>query len=118
MSSAEKMLERSSPFRSLETSGSSVYPRMPRSGPAAASLKTPFTSSFVTSRPTCAVKSTTETVLTGTRKDMPVNRPLSSGMTRPIARAAPVSLGTMFIAAARASRGSFATTSRSRCEFV
>ena len=65
-----------------------------------------------------ATKSTTETVGVGTRNAMPVNLPLSSGITRATALAAPVSAGTMFSAADRASRGSFATTSRSFCEFV
>ena len=51
-----------------------------------------------------AVKSTTLTVGTGTRNAMPVNLPCSSGMTRPTAFAAPVPAGTMFKAAARASR--------------
>ena len=58
------------------------------------------------------------TVGVGTRKAMPVNLPLSSGITRATAFAAPVSLGMMFCAAARASRGSFAATSSRRCELV
>ena len=59
-----------------------------------------------------------ETVEVGTRNDMPVNFPFSSGMTSVTAFAAPVSDGTMFSAAARASRGSFAAVSSVRCEFV
>ena len=64
------------------------------------------------------MKSITETVEVGTRKDMPPKRPCSSGMTRPTARAAPVAAGTMFSAAARASRRSLAATSSRRCELV
>ena len=91
---------------------------IPLSGPADARLNAAFTSSLVTSRPSTATKSTTETVGVGTRKEMPVNLPLSSGITRATALAAPVSAGTMFMAAARASRGSLDTTSRTFCEFV
>ncbi len=60
----------------------------------------------------------TDTVEVGTRNDMPPKRPWSSGMTRPTARAAPVSAGTMLSAAARASRRSLAATSSRRCELV
>ena len=87
-------------------------------GPSAYSLAAALISSMVTSRPKMAVKSTTETVETGTRKAMPVNLPLSSGMTRPTALAAPVDEGTMFWAAARASRRSLAAVSTVRWELV
>ena len=46
------------------------------------------------------VRSTTETFMTGTLKAIPVIFPLSSGMTRPTALAAPVELGMMFPLAA------------------
>lgn len=45
------------------------------------------------------VKSTTETLATGTRKAIPVSFPLSSGITLPTALAAPVAAGMMFWAA-------------------
>lgn len=45
------------------------------------------------------VKSTTETLATGTLKAIPVNLPLSSGMTLLTALAAPVDAGMMFWAA-------------------
>jgi len=45
------------------------------------------------------VKSTTETLATGTLKAIPVNFPLSSGMTLLTALAAPVDAGMMFWAA-------------------
>jgi hypothetical protein len=42
------------------------------------------------------VRSTTDTSLVGTRKDMPVSFLFSDGMTTPTALAAPVLLGMMF----------------------
>ncbi len=48
-----------------------------------------------------------ETVGVGTRKDMPVSLPLTSGIARPTALAAPVVEGMMLIAAARPPRQSF-----------
>src|SRR6185369_2727580 len=56
---------------------------------------------YVVSLTVRTVRSTTETVGVGTRKDMPVSLPLTSGMARPTARAAPVVEGMMLIAAAR-----------------
>src|SRR5438270_7987057 len=47
------------------------------------------------------VKSTTDTVGVGTRNDMPVSLPFTSGQTRPTARAAPVVEGMIFTAAVR-----------------
>ena len=91
---------------------------IPFSDPSAASLKAAFISSTLASRSRSAVKSTTETVGVGTRKDMPVKRPFNSGITNPTARAAPVVEGTMFKPAARASRRSFVATSSRRCELV
>jgi hypothetical protein len=52
------------------------------------------------------VRSTTETFGVGTRIEEPSSLPLSSGSTSPTARAAPVVVGIMDIAAARARRGS------------
>src|SRR5882672_5841346 len=63
---------------------------MPFSLPSLARLKAALTSSFVTSRPSVATKSTTDTVEVGTRNDIPVNFPLSSGMTSVTAFGAPV----------------------------
>jgi len=54
------------------------------------------------------VKSTTETLAVGTRMDIPVSLPLSSGMTFPTAFAAPVLEGMMFWAAVRPPRQSLA----------
>ena len=84
------------PLRSLETKASSVYARMPlRLALPEASLMARLTSSAVTPRLSWTVKSTTETVGVGTRNAMPVNLPLSSGITKPTAFAAPVLAGTM-----------------------
>ena len=47
------------------------------------------------------VRSTTETVGTGTRKATPVSLPLTSGQTSAVALAAPVVLGMTFCAAVR-----------------
>ena len=53
-----------------------------------------------------ATRMVVEPAGTGTRCAEPMSLPLSSGITRPIAFAAPVLLGTMFTAAARARRRS------------
>ena len=59
--------------------------------------------SLVTSLPlTTAVKIVVEPVTTGTRCAEPINLPFNSGITRPIAFAAPVELGTMLAAPALA----------------
>ncbi|SHX28876.1 Uncharacterised protein [Mycobacteroides abscessus subsp. abscessus] len=56
--------------------------------------------------PNSAVRSVTDPVGTGTRNAYPSSLPLSSGNTNPMALAAPVEVGTMLIAAARARRRS------------
>ena len=53
------------------------------------------------------MRSTTDTFGVGTRKAMPVSLPLSSGITRPTALAAPVEEGMMFWPAPRPPRQSF-----------
>lgn len=53
------------------------------------------------------VRSTTDTLETGTRKAMPVSFPLRAGMTLPTALAAPVEAGIMFWFAPRPSRHSY-----------
>ena len=56
--------------------------------------------SLVTSLPlTTATRMVVEPVGTGTRWAEPISLPFSSGMTRPMALAAPVQLGTMFCSA-------------------
>src|SRR5438093_1041769 len=78
---------------------------MPRSGPAAASFMAAFTFSSVAGFSSSTVRSTSETFGVGTRTAMPSSLPFSAGSTRPMARAAPVLLGIMESAAARARRG-------------
>ena len=75
------MLDRSSPLKSMLTSGSSVTPRRPFIGPFAAALSAAFAVSAVTGRVVMATKSMTLTVAVGTRSEKPSKRPFSSGMT-------------------------------------
>ena len=110
--------DRASPRKSVDTSGSSLTPRMPFIGPPAASRNASFSSATLVGRSTSAVKSTTLTVGVGTRRLRPSNLPLRSGITRASAFAAPVEVGMMFSAAARARRGSLCATSRMRWSFV
>ena len=63
-------------------------------------------SSAVTGFSKTVTNSVNEPVGTGTRCAAPSNFPFNSGITNPIALAAPVVLGTMLTAAARARRKS------------
>ena len=95
------------PTMSCETISSSVYARMPARRPVSArALTAALISSTEASRPSVQTRSTTEPSGTGTRIDMPSSLPLSSGITSPIARAAPVEVGMIESAAARARRRS------------
>ncbi|MNG34523.1 hypothetical protein D3C84_1210290 [compost metagenome] len=58
------------------------------------------------SRLRLTVRSTSDTLITGTRTAMPVSLPASSGKTRPTASAAPVLLGIIDWVAERARNGS------------
>ena len=58
-----------------------------------------------------AVKSVMLPTGTGTRSDVPSRRPFMEASTRLVARAAPVAVGTMLIAAARARRRSLCSRS-------
>jgi hypothetical protein len=92
---------------SVETIGSSVYWRIPSRSPLSAfERKSSLTSSAVVSLPTRTARSTIEPVGTGARMDIPSTLPFSSGITTPIALAAPVEVGTRLSAAARARRRS------------
>ena len=75
---------------------------MPFSLPSAAVLSAALTSSFVVFLETSNTTSTTETSGVGTRSDMPSSLPFSSGSTSDTALAAPVEVGMMDTAAARA----------------
>lgn len=61
------------------------------------------------------VRSTTDTLETGTRKAMPVSFPLRAGMTLPTALAAPVEAGIMFWCAPRPSRQSYIQKQTLQC---
>jgi hypothetical protein len=67
-------------------------------------LKAALTSAGSTSAPTIAVKSVIDPSWTGTRSETPSRRPFIASITRLVARAAPVEVGTMLTAAARARR--------------
>src|SRR5215831_9594364 len=80
---------------------------MPFIEPSEAAFRVALISSYVADLANRHVKSTTETFRVGTRNAIPVNLPLSSGITLPTALAAPVLEGMMLIAAARPPRQSF-----------
>ena len=63
-------------------------------------------SSLVTERSRIETSSVKEPVATGTRWAEPSSLPFNSGITKPMALAAPVLFGTIFNAAARARRKS------------
>src|SRR6478672_10728054 len=87
VSGASKMHEAGSVTMSEDTIGSVEYLRK---RPSAAFSMIALTSSTVVSRPASKVRSVAEPVGTGTRRAKPSSLPLSSGMTRPMAFAAPV----------------------------
>ncbi len=75
---------------------------MPLSCCSAARFTAPLISSLVVLRFATNLKSITDTLGVGTRIETPSSLPLSSGSTRPTALAAPVEVGIMDSAAARA----------------
>src|SRR5690242_10398064 len=93
-------------LKSDDTSSSWLTARIPRRTPLAASSNAALMSSAVVDLPSWAVRSTTETSRMGTRNEMPANFPASSGITSATARFAPVDVGMMLSAAARARRRS------------
>src|SRR5919204_262136 len=79
---------------SVETSGSSANRRIPSNRPVSAAARYAcVTSSTLTSRPRRTTRSVIEPVGTGARTEIPSTFPLRSGITSPIARAAPVGVG-------------------------
>jgi hypothetical protein len=80
--------------------------RIPRSPPAAASRNASLIACTLAGLLSSAVRSTTDTLTVGTRMAMPSSLPLRCGSTRPTALAAPVVVGIMLTAAARARRRS------------
>ena len=77
-----------------------------------------FTSSMVVFFSTSTVRSTRETVGVGMRMARPLSLPFNSGMTRPMALAAPVEVGIIERLAARARRRSSCGRSRMRWSLV
>ncbi len=107
VSSAEKMHDEGLPTMSADTSGSSEYSSTPRYDLSLlAASNAALISSTLTSRERIADRSVMEPVGTGTRSDVPLSLPASSGSTRPIALAAPVLLGMIDRLAARMRRRS------------
>ena len=98
----------------METRGSSEKPILSLSAPWLAALSAALTASASQGFSTSQVRSTSEQSKVGTRTDMPLIRPSSSGMTTPTALAAPVLDGTMETAAARPRRQSLCEPSRMR----
>src|SRR5271154_1688138 len=94
-------------MKSDETTSSSVYPRMPLRYVSDAFFIAALISARFVALVVLKVRSTTETVGVGTRKDMPVSLPFTSGQTRETAFAAPVVDGMMLIAAERPPLQSF-----------
>ena len=119
VSPASKMHEAGEPTMSLDTIGSSVYSSTRSSGGlAAASAKAALTSTTDGFPFTTAVKSVMEPAGSGTRNDLPSSRPFIASSTRLVARAAPVELGTMLTAPARARRRSVCVRSSRFWSFV
>ncbi|MOA58221.1 hypothetical protein D3C78_1825760 [compost metagenome] len=74
--------------------------------PSDAALTISLISSLVVSRDAVKVRSTSDTLMVGTRTEKPSRRPFSSGSTRPTALAAPVLVGIRLSVAERARRRS------------
>ena len=93
-------------MKSEETSSSSVYSMIPFIGPVAAARNASLIASTVTGFSTTTARSVSDTSGVGTRIAMPSIFPFSSGITSEVAFAAPVVVGMIDNAAARARRRS------------
>src|SRR3989344_1868920 len=89
-------------LKSMDTSGSLVTASTPFSAPLAAASSASLIWATVTDFEGTNFRSTTETFGVGTRIDEPSSLPARAGITRPSALAAPVEVGIMDMAAARA----------------
>src|SRR6185295_9531522 len=89
-------------LKSTDTSLSGTTSSTPLSGPSAAALMALLISSTEVGRLATNFRSTSETLGVGTRTEMPSSLPFNSGSTRPTALAAPVEVGIIDSAAARA----------------
>merc|ERR1712194_474176 len=92
--------------KSVDTSGSSQYPRIPFMLPSDFALIDAQISSYVVDFFNRQVRSTTDTSMVGTRNAIPVSDPARDGITFVTALAAPVEDGMMFPDAARPPRQS------------
>src|SRR5215510_1841799 len=106
VSVASKIDEAGLWLKSIDTSWSVLYSRIPFRSVAAACLTAALTSSTLVARFATNARSTIETLIVGTRIAKPSSLPFSSGRTRPTAEAAPVLVGIIDIVAARARRRS------------
>src|ERR1039457_7186382 len=111
--SASKIAECGLPQKSIDTNSSVLYARIFFIGPSAARRNALFTDSTVAGFSVVIVKSTTLTFGVGTRLAYPSSLPFTSGITRFNAFAAPVEVGIMERAAARARRKSLCGKSKS-----
>merc|ERR1719359_343473 len=93
--------------KSVDTTSSSVWLRMPAMSPSAAFFTAATMSSIFAGFSSLTVRSTTLTSGVGTRNAMPVSFPFRAGITLPTAFAAPVDAGMMFSDAQRPARQSF-----------
>src|SRR3954454_20135971 len=107
VSTEEKMHDAGLPTMSADTRSSSEYSSTPRyEGSAAALANASLISSMEAALVRFAERAVIEPVGTGTRRAAPSSLPLSSGSTRPIARAAPELFGMIDNAAERMRRRS------------
>ncbi len=84
------------------TSGSVLYSSTPFSAPSLAAFIASLISSLVAGFGRFTSSDTSDTFGVGTRIEVPSSLPFSSGITRPTALAAPVLVGIIDTAAARA----------------
>ena len=116
--SASTIELRASPLKSLDTNGKSDTPRIPFNSPSAALRNAALMLSLVASFSSSTTKSVTDTFGVGTRRAKPFNLPFNSGNTKATAFAAPVVVGIIDIAAARARRKSLCGASNTRWSLV
>src|SRR3954451_21601476 len=98
---ASKMLDAGSWMKSLLTTSSAVYSSTPFRYVSLAFFIAAQMSLYDVDFVVFTVRSTTDTVGVGTRNDMPVSLPFTSGQTSATARAAPVLEGIKLMAALR-----------------
>ena len=101
------------PTMSLDTIGSVQYSSTPFIAPAAADLNAALISSTLAGLARLATKSVIDPVGIGTRSAVPSSLPFIAAITRLVARAAPVDVGVMLMAAPRARRRSLCGPSTS-----